>query len=367
MKTRAAILTNFNEPLTFDEIDVADPKQGEVLVRMVASGVCHTDLSAIKGLLPIPVPMVLGHEGAGIVEAVGPGVTRFAKGDHVVTSAVAHCRNCGPCLSGTPYFCSTSMDLGFGGNLADGTKRFRRGKEEIGHFFLQSSFAEYAVAPEQIVVKVPDELPLEQLGPLACGISTGAGAVMNIGDVHTGQSVAVIGCGAVGLSAIMAARVRKASTIIAVDLLDSRLKLARDLGATETINAKGTNVVEEIVKLTGGGGVDFGFECIGRADTIRQAVDCTRQGGDAVISGVVPAGSEVSLDGLGLLMKNIRANPEGGSIPQLFIPLLLDLWRKGDFPFDQLLGATYAHSDLMKALDAIDSGAVIKPVVVYDR
>lgn len=364
MQTRAAILSNINEPLTLDTIEVDDPKSGEVLVRMVSSGVCHTDLTAMRGLVPVPLPIVLGHEGSGVVEAVGPGVTQFAKGDHVVTTAVAHCSHCSRCLSGRPYFCESVFELGFGGALVDGTKRFHKASDEIGHFFLQSSFSEFAVVPEQIMVKVPGELPLEKLGPLACGVSTGAGAVMNIGDVHPGDSVAIIGCGAVGLSAIMAARVRGASPIIAVDLLDTRLAMARDLGATETVNAKDTDAVEAIQELTGGG-VDFGFECIGHPQTIRQSADCTRVGGVVVISGVAPAGAEVHLDGLGLLMRDMRANPEGGSIPRVFVPLLIDLWQKGDFPFDALLGEAYAHSDVNKALDAIDRGEVIKPILVY--
>jgi aryl-alcohol dehydrogenase len=364
MRTRAAILNQLNVPLTIDEVEVGEPKQGEVLVRMVASGVCHTDVSVMHGILPSPLPVILGHEGAGVVEAVGPGVTKLRKGDHVVTAAVAHCRQCPPCLRGEPFFCAAGLSLAFGGCMPDGTKRFRRGKEEIGHFFLQSSFAQLTVVPEQIAVKVPKDLPLEKLGPLACGIETGSGAVLNVAKVRVGESVAVFGCGGVGLSAVMAARLCKAYPIIAVDMLDSRLAMAKELGATETINAKGTNVVEAIQKLTGAG-VDYAFECIGRADTIRQAVDATRVGGTAVISGAVAAGSEVTLDGLGMILKNIKANVEGGSIPDIYIPLLIDLWRKGDFPFDRLLGRTYAHADIAQAIAGMEGGEVVKPVVLY--
>jgi len=364
MRTRAAILSKLNAPLTIDEIEVDDPHAGEVLVRMVASGVCHTDVSAMHGIVPAPLPVVLGHEGAGVVEAVGPGVSKLQKGDHVVTSAVAHCRQCRSCLSGRPFLCENGMALTFGGGLADGTKRFRRGTEEIGHFFLQSSFAEFTVVPEQIAVKVPRELPLEQIGPLACGLGTGAGAVLNTAGVRAGESVAVFGCGGVGLSAIMAARVSRATPIIAIDMLDQRLQLAKDLGASETINAAGTNVVEAIQALTNGG-PDFAFECIGRPDTIRQAVDCVRPGGSAVISGVIAPGAEVTLEGFPLIMKNVLGNVEGSCIPDLFIPLLLDLWQQGDFPFDRLLGTPYAHADIGKAIAGMESGEVIKPVVVY--
>jgi aryl-alcohol dehydrogenase len=364
MRTRAAILDELNKPLTIDEVEIGDPKQGEVLVRMVASGVCHTDVSVMHGILPSPTPVILGHEGAGIVEAVGPGVTKLAKGDHVVTAAVPHCTHCRACLSGEPFFCATGLPLALGGTMTDGTKRFRRGKEEIGHFFLQSSFAELTLVPQQIAVKVPKELPLEKMGPLACGIETGSGAVLNIAKVRPGDTVAVFGCGGVGLSAVMAARICRAKTIIAVDMLDARLAMAKQLGANETINAKGTDAVQAIQALTGGG-VDYAFECIGRAATIRQAVDATRVGGTAVVSGAVAAGSEVTLDGLGMILKNVKANIEGGSIPDVFIPRLVDFWQNGEFPFDRLIGKTYAHADVNQAIAGMESGEVIKPVILY--
>lgn len=364
MKTRAAILSEVNGPLSIEEVEIGDPKYGEVLIRMVASGVCHTDVSVMHGLLPAPMPIILGHEGAGVVEAVGPGVTKLKKGDHVVTAAVSHCAKCRHCLSGEPFFCATFMPLAFGGCMADGTKRFRRGKDEISHFFLQSSWAEYTLAPEHIAVKVPNELPLEQLGPLACGLETGAGAVLNVAKVRAGDSAVVFGCGGVGLAAIMALKACKASPIIAVDMLDHRLEMASDLGANEVINAKSGNVVQSIQQLTGGG-VDWGFECIGRADTIRQTVDATRVGGTAVITGAMAAGAEVTLDGLGLILKSVKANIEGGSIPDVFIPLLIKLWRQGDFPFDKLLGKPFAHKDIAQAIQGMEKGEIIKPVVTY--
>jgi aryl-alcohol dehydrogenase len=248
--------------------------------------------------------------------------------------------------------------------MPDGTKRFRRDAEEISHFFCQSSFAEYTLVPERTAVSVPKDIPLEKLGPLGCGVQTGAGAVLNTAQVHPGQSVAVFGCGGVGLSAVMAARLAKAFPTIAVDVVDERLELARELGATETIHAGKTNVVEEIQKLTRGG-VDYAFECIGKAETIRQTVDCTRVGGTAVITGGVAVGSEVKLDGLGLLLKNIRANIEGSSIPDLFIPLLIDLWRRGDFPFDRLFSHTYGLHEINQAVAHMERGEVIKPIIRY--
>lgn len=365
MRTRAAILPELNASLSVEDVDLDPPKQGEVLVHMVASGVCHTDVSAMHGIFPCMPPVILGHEGAGVVEEVGPGVTTLAKGDHVVVDAIAHCGGCASCLRGEPFYCARGLELTIAGYMLDGTKRFRRGTDELSNFFLQSSFAELTVVPAHIAVKVPNELPLETLAPLACGIQTGSGAVLNTAGVRPGESVAVLGCGGVGLSAVMAARVCGASPIIAVDRLESRLAMARELGASETIQADdGTNVVEAIQTLTGGG-VDYGFECIGLGATIRQTVDATRIGGTAVISGAAAVGSEVALDSLGMITKDIKGNVEGSAVPGVFLPLLIDLWRRGSFPFDRLLGRTYAHAKINDAIADMESGDVIKPVIRY--
>jgi aryl-alcohol dehydrogenase len=364
MRTRAAILSQVNEPLAIHDVEIGEPQFGEVLVQMVASGVCHTDVSVMHGILSLPLPAILGHEGAGIVQAVGPGVTKLSTGDHVVVAAVPHCGQCRSCLQGKPFVCQNVLVLAFGGAMPDGTKRFRRDTEPLSHFFCQSSFAEYTLVPERIAVRVPKDIPLEKLGPLGCGVETGAGAILNTAHVQPGQSVAVFGCGGVGLSTVMAARLAKAFPIIAVDVVESRLALARELGATETMHAGQTSVIEEIQKLTHGG-VDYAFECIGKAETIRQSVDGTRVGGTAVITGAVAAGSEVKLDGLGLLLKNIRANPQGSSIPDLFIPLLIDLWRRGEFPFDRLFSRTYSVNEINQAIAHMESGEVIKPIIQY--
>src|SRR5919108_2826313 len=190
MHTRAAILSRLNEPFAIGDVELGEPKFGEVLVQMVASGVCHTDVSVMHGILPVPLPAVLGHEGAGVVNAVGPGVTKLSPGDHVVVAAVPHCGRCRSCLQAKPFFCQHGIALAFGGAMPDGTKRFRRGVEEIGHFFCQSSFAEYTLVPERTAVSVPKDLPLEKLGALGCGVESGAGAVLNTAQVHPGQSVA---------------------------------------------------------------------------------------------------------------------------------------------------------------------------------
>lgn len=364
MRTRAAILSQPNSPLTVTDIDVGEPKFGEVLLRMVASGVCQTDLGVIHGKLPLPLPAVLGHEGAGVVEAVGPGVMKLQVGDHVVVAAVTFCGHCRLCRTGKPFFCPDMTNGFLGGVMPDGTKRFRRGSEELSSFFWQSSFAQHAVVPERVIVKVPKDLPLEKLAPLGCGVQTGSGAALNTAKIRPGDTAAVIGCGGVGLSAVMGARLAGAVRIIAVDFFEHRLKLARELGATDTIAAKNVNAVEEIQKLTGGG-VDFAFECIGKAETARQTVDCVRTGGTAVISGVLAPGAEIKLDGLGLLGRTVIGNVEGSSVPEDYLPRLIEFWRRGEFPFDKMTTRTYTLDEINKAVADMESGEIIKPLVRY--
>ncbi len=312
MRTRAAVLSKPNTPMTVGEIEVGEPKYGE----------------------------------------------------HVLVAAVTHCGHCRLCRRGEPYNCP-DMAVGFlGGMMPDGTKRFRRNGEEVSHFFWQSSFAEHSLVPERILVKVADDLPLEKLAPLGCGIQTGSGAVLNTAGVKPGDTVAVIGCGGVGLSAVMAARLARALQIIAVDYFDHRLQLAKELGATDVVRARDTDAVEAIRKLTGGG-VDFAFECIGKPETARQTVDAARPGGTAVISGVIAPGAEVKLDGLGILGKTIIGNVEGSSVPEDYLPKLVEFWRRGEFPFDKLTPRTYALNEINQAVADMEKGDVIKPIVRY--
>ena len=257
------------------------------------------------------------------------------------------------------------MAIGFlGGMMPDGSKRFRRGNEELSHFFWQSSFAQHSLVPERIAVKVSKDLPLEKLAPLGCGVQTGSGAVLNTAKIRAGDTVAVIGCGGVGLSAVMAARLARAARVIAVDFFDHRLQLAKELGATDTVNGRTANAVDEIRKLTGGG-VDWSFECIGKPETARQCVDCARPGGTAVISGVIAPGAEIKIDGLGLLGKTIIGNVEGSSVPEKYIPQLLGFWTRGEFPFDRLTPRTYALADINQAVADMERGDVIKPIVRF--
>ncbi len=365
MQARAAIFVGVNDKLRLEKVEVDPPKTGEVLLRMVASGICHTDPSVIKGFLPHPVPAILGHEGAGVVEAVGPGVTRVRAGDHVVAAALPLCGRCKFCVQGKPYYCAQVMPMAFAGTMPDGTRRFKQGSQEISHFFCQSSFSDYAVVPEQVTVKVPADLPLEKMGPLGCGVQTGAGAVLNAAGLRYGESAAILGCGTVGLSAIMAARLAGAIPIIASDLLDTRLKLAKELGATHTLNAGKVNPVEEIKKITGNG-VYYAFECIGRADTIRQAIDAIRTpGGTAVITGAPPVGTEIKLESMEMLQKTIKGNLGGNSVPSVFIPALVEFWRDGRFPLDRLISKVYSLNDVNNALADMEEGTVVKPIIRF--
>ncbi|MBI2913349.1 MAG: NAD(P)-dependent alcohol dehydrogenase [Chloroflexi bacterium] len=365
MRTRAAVLHKFNEPLVVEDIEVGEPRAGEVLVSVVATGICHSDLSAYHGHYFSPLPIILGHEGAGTVEAVGPGVTRVKPGDPVVLSVIWGCGQCGQCLQGRPFRCQMLLSSGAArGAMPDGTKRFRKDGQEICHFFCQSSFAQHTVAPERLAVKVPADVPLEKLGPLGCGVQTGAGAVLNVAKVGLGESVAVFGCGGVGLSAVMAARLARASPIIAIDLVDSRLELARELGATHAVNAAEANPVAKIREITGGG-ADYAFECIGNVQTIRQAVDCLRMGGAAVITGAPPLGTEVNLSAMTLMTTRILGNLGGEGVPDVFIPSLIDLWRRGEFPYDRMTTKTYGLEQINEAIADMERGTVVKPLIVY--
>jgi aryl-alcohol dehydrogenase len=364
MKVRAAVLREYNSPLVLENLELAKPKAGEIMVRMVSASVCHTDVGARDGHgPPLPFPIVLGHEGAGVVEDIGLGVTRVKKGDHVVLSVVVHCNVCKNCLSGKPYACERFNDIAFSGNLPDGTKRLSKNGQGIGHFFAQSSFADYAVVPENIAIRVSEGVSLELLSPLSCGVQTGAGAAINSG-IGPGSSVTVFGCGGVGLSAIMGARVIGATPIIGIDVVDSRLALARELGATDTINAGSSNSVDEVKKLTDGG-TDYAIECVGRPETIIQATNCTREWGTVIIVGVPPRGTSVSFDFFALLTRTVRGCIAGFANSDDFIPLLVKLYQRGLFPFDKLSPRSYRLEDINNAVEDMIKGRIVKPLLKF--
>ncbi len=367
MKIKAAVVRERSGSFKIEEVEIDEPRDDEVLVRIVGSGICGTDLGARDGHLPIPPPpSVFGHEGAGVVEKVGKQVTKVKPGDHVVLGW-SSCGACIQCRSGYDAYCVNFFPLNFGGARPDGTMTLRKGNQSIhGSFFGQSSFANFAVTGERNVVKVREDVPLEILGPMGCGIRTGAGAVMISLHPRAGSSIAVFGVGPVGMSAILAAIVCGCTTIIAVDINSDRLEMAKKLGATHTINSGKVDPVAAIQDITGEG-ADFTLECVGNPKVLRQAVDSLPRGGPRCgvcgLLGVVAPGTEVALD-MDKVMngRTVKGIIAGDSIQDLFIPVLIDLYRQGRFPFDQLI-TFYPFDEIEKAVGDMGKGKVVKPVL----
>ncbi|MFT4307683.1 MAG: NAD(P)-dependent alcohol dehydrogenase [Microbacterium sp.] len=366
MKTLAAVVREADGPITLEELELDALRPTEVRVRMTATGVCHTDAVVREQIYPTPLPAVLGHEGAGIVDAVGDAVTSVVPGDHVVLS-VNTCGVCRHCREGAGTYCASLYALNFGGTRLDGTTGLTdaSGAAVSSHFFGQSSFATIATADERAVVKVPDDVPLELMGPLGCGIQTGAGAVMNVLDPEAGSSFAVFGAGAVGLSALLAAVAVGCGTIVAVDVNDERLALARELGATHTVNGRTEDAPTRIQEITGGG-VDYALETSGVSAVLRQTVDSLGVRGTVGVVGAQAPGTETPFEtGLSITRGwSLRMIIEGDSVPQVFIPRLIELWRQGRFPFDRLV-REYPFAEIEEAFAASARGEAIKPVLRF--
>lgn len=358
----AAVTACCGAPWELHEVEIDDPKPDEVLVRIVATGLCHTDVSVRDQHLPVSLPAVLGHEGAGVVERVGSAVRDLQVGDHVVL-CVASCGRCRNCCRGLPTYCENALPLNFSGRRPDGSATLRQNGAAIGgSFFGQSSFATYALATENNAVRVPRDLPLELLGPLGCGIQTGAGTVINALSVSFGSSIAVFGAGAVGLAAIMAARVVGCTTIIAIDMHANRLQLATEVGATHVIDASTMPDVVAAVRAIVGG-VEFAVDTTAVPAVARQSVACLAPLGQCAIVGVYKPGTELTIPADSLFFgQRIGGAVEGDSIPKLFIPQLIELWRQGRFPFERLL-TFYDFDQINQAVLDSKAGSVIKPVI----
>lgn len=362
MRIQAAVAEEQSQPFVFEELELDEPRDDEILVELVATGICQTDAHVWNQHIPSPLPAVLGHEGAGIVAQVGSGVTDLRPGDHVVLSYQA-CGQCAQCLSGRPAYCDEAFTANFSGARLDGTRGVHRAGAETGkihgHFFGQSSFATHALTTRRNTVKVADDVPLELLGPLGCGLQTGAGAVLNSFAVPMGASIAVFGVGAVGFGALMAAHLSGAGTLIAVDVNPQRLALAEELGATHTLDPRHVDVAKEIRHITGGG-IAYVLDTTGRADMLDHAVNALAPLGQVGLLaglslGMVPA----SKLGLGM---SVRGIVQGDAIPQLFIPKLVQLYQSGRFPIDRLV-RFYPFDDIAAAFAAAARGAVIKPIL----
>ncbi len=363
MKVKAAVVRAARAPMSLEVLDMEDPRGDELLVRVVATGVCHTDIAMRDQTFPVPQPVVLGHEGAGIVERVGSAITKVAPGDHVIMTYDS-CGRCRACTQHRPTYCYEFFGSNFAATRADGsTTHAKDGAPVHGNFFGQSSFATFALCRERNVVKVGKELDLALLGPLACGVQTGAGSVMNALDVRAGRSLAVFGAGSVGLSAVMAARVVGATTTVAIDVNDERLQLARELGATHTFNPRRDELPQAILGATDGG-VDFALDSTAQPRVIRQAVESLAHGGTCGIVGAAALGTEVTLDVMHLMTagRSLRGIVEGESNPDAFIPTLAALYEQGRFPFDKLV-RFYPFENINEAVHDSETGKVVKAVV----
>jgi aryl-alcohol dehydrogenase len=364
MHISAAVTESKSAPFRVEDVELGELRDDEILVKVAAAGVCHTDLIVRDQWYPVPLPAVLGHEGAGVVEKVGSAVRECAPGDSVGMSFHS-CGSCTSCWRGRPSYCLDFFAHNFGASRpADGSSALSRsGKPLHAHFFGQSSFATYAVANERNVVKIEGNIPLEIAAPFGCGIQTGAGAVLNALRAPAGSSIAVFGTGAVGLSAVAAARVAGCSVIIAIDINQTRLDLARELGATHAIDARAADAGSVVIESTAGG-VDLTLETTGSPAVFRQAVDCLAPTGTCGLIGAPAFGTEVSLDVNTILVggRTVRGIVEGDSVPQLFLPTLMRLWADGRFPMDRLM-QFYDFDRIDEAAADAAAGRVIKPVL----
>ncbi len=363
MKITAAVTEKAHAPFVLQELELGELRPDEVLVRVAASGICHTDLIMRDQWYPVPLPAVLGHEGAGVVERVGSAVKLVAAGDRVGMSFDS-CGSCPTCCTGRPAYCHGFWAHNFAATRSDGTSALSRNGELIhAHFFGQSSFATHAVAGERNVVKLPDSIPFEIAAPFGCGIQTGAGGVLDALRAPAGSTLAVFGAGAVGLSAIMAGVIAGCTTIIGIDRIPARLELARELGATHVIDTTERDPTEEIRSITGFG-ADFSVETTGVPALLREAVECLAPRGMCGSIGAAAIGTDVAIDMATLLTagRGLRGIVEGDSVPELFLPRLLELWRLGRFPVERMM-TYYDFDEINDAVRDAEAGTTIKPVL----
>ncbi|HEX2172091.1 MAG TPA: Zn-dependent alcohol dehydrogenase [Dehalococcoidia bacterium] len=363
---KAAVLYERGTPLKVEEIEILEPRQGEVLVRLGASGVCHSDLHVVNGQIPSPLPIILGHEAAGTVERVGEGVTVVKPGDHVVLSFMPSCGLCRYCTTGRPHLCDVGARSTAAGTLFDGTVRFRKGDQEIKHMSGVASFGQYTVANQESCIPIREDVPFDRACLVGCGVMTGVGAVINTAKVEPGSSVVVIGAGGVGLNVIQGAVLAGAEKIIAVDMLDNKLEMAQQFGATHVINAGREDPARSVRRLTGGG-ADYAFEVIGNVKTIRQAYDAVQRGGTAVVVGVAAVGAEVGLPAFSLPMmeKTLKGSFYGSTRPRVDMPKLIDLYLAGKLKLDELITRTIPLDAVNEAFGAMERGEVARSVIVY--
>jgi|TARA_B110000908_G_scaffold153464_1_gene190049 S-(hydroxymethyl)glutathione dehydrogenase/alcohol dehydrogenase len=371
IKSRAAIAWGPNQPLSVEEVDVMLPRKDEVLVKIIATGVCHTDAFTLSGDDPEGIfPVILGHEGGGIVEQIGEGVTSVKIGDHVIPLYTPECGECKFCLSGKTNLCQKIRETQGKGLMPDGTTRFYKDGQPIFHYMGCSTFSEYTVLPEISLAKVSKEAPLEEVCLLGCGVTTGIGAIMNTAKVEEGATVAIFGLGGIGLSAVIGAAMAKASRIIAIDINESKFELARKLGATDFINPKDHDkpIQNVIVEMTDGG-VDYSFECIGNVNLMRSALECCHKGwGESVIIGVAGAGQEISTRPFQLVTGRVwRGSAFGGVKGRTELPEYVERYMKGEFPLKDFITHTMGLEDINKSFELMHKGESIRTVIHFDK
>ncbi|SMC24283.1 S-(hydroxymethyl)glutathione dehydrogenase / alcohol dehydrogenase [Andreprevotia lacus DSM 23236] len=371
IKTRAAVAWGPNQPLTIEEVDLAPPQKGEVLVRIIASGVCHTDAYTLSGKDSEGVfPAILGHEGAGIVEALGEGVTSVAVGDHVIPLYTPECGECKFCKSGKTNLCQAIRATQGKGLMPDGTTRFSKDGKPIYHYMGTSTFSEYTVLPEIALAKINKAAPLEEVCLLGCGVTTGMGAVMNTAKVQEGDTVAIFGLGGIGLSAVIGAKMAKAGRIIGIDINTGKFDLARQLGATDVINPNDYDKpIQDVIVAMTDGGVDFSFECIGNVHVMRSALECCHKGwGESVIIGVAGAGEEISTRPFQLVTGRVwRGSAFGGVRGRSELPDYVERYLQGEFRLDDFITHTMALEDINTAFDLMHEGKSIRSVIHYAK
>jgi S-(hydroxymethyl)glutathione dehydrogenase / alcohol dehydrogenase len=367
MQMQAAVLWEPGRPVDVREVDLAPPQAGEVLVRIAACGVCHSDLHVVDGDIPEPLPLVLGHEASGVVTETGAGVERLEVGDHVVLALVPSCGECESCRQGRPNFCEVGERMSSTGTLADGTSRLSVGGTPLHHFNSVSSFAECAVVPESCAVAIRRDVPLDVAALFGCAALTGWGGVTRTAGVEAGTSVAVWGCGGVGLMAIQAARLAGAGAIVAVDTRAEKLELAERVGATATVLARASADTARRVRHATGGGVDYAFEAIGRPATIEEAWEAVRPGGTAVVIGLPPKGSKVAIDTWGFINeKSLKGCFLGSALIREDVPALVDLYAAGELLLDDLVSDRLSLVELPAAFDRLRAGEAVRQLVVFD-
>ena len=365
MQVKAAVLYELGGRLEVEDVELEEPKEGEVLVKVAAAGVCHSDLSVINGVIPWPLPAVLGHEGAGVVEAVGTGVNHLKAGDRVIFSFIPACGRCFYCLRGRPNLCEPCLRLG--GNLYDGTSRLTSAAgEPINHFSATSCFAQYTVVPQQGAIKIDTDAPLDKLALIGCCVTTGVGAVFNTARVEPGSSVAVFGCGGVGLSIIQGAAISGAHPVIAIDLREERLDLARELGATHTVDASREDAIRGIRDCTEGRGVDYAFEAIGNEETSSQAYRSIHWGGTCVMVGVPAADAKLTFDSRLIVQeRTIKGSMYGSSNPRVDFLSLVELYSAGKLKLDSMVTRTFPLDRINRAFDDLREGIGARSVITF--